>query len=116
MATNVTSSTVADIVWYLTTLRRDWEGAVDLVSRWDALDALEQEDLIVEWPLTIERLLFLLHYRRTGRFLDEHERQFQDIRQFMRDHVAEIERVLGPGQAMIDPPTVWVDEIARAIP
>jgi hypothetical protein len=82
-------------------------GAADLATRWNDLDELEQEDLVAEWPLTIDFLLRVLKYEESGLMSAEQQQRFAEIRQFMRDHEAEIDAVLGPGEAMIDPPREW---------
>lgn len=107
MATQVTSKVQEDIDWYMGALEREWRAAVELVADWDNADPFDQEDLEVEWGLTIDFLLRVLNFQERGLMSAEQQRRFAGIRQFMREHEADIDAVLGSGEAMIDPPREW---------
>jgi hypothetical protein len=63
MATQITSKVREDIDWYLTSLEREVHWAVDLATRWDDIDEIEQEDLVGEWPLVVDFLDRSIAYR-----------------------------------------------------
>jgi hypothetical protein len=107
MATQVTPKTQEDIDWYMGALEREWRSAVELAANWDDADPFDKEDLAVEWDLTIEFLLRVLNFKERGLMSAEQQRRFADIRRFMREHESAIDAVLGPGEAMIDPPREW---------
>ena len=107
MATQVTSKIQEDIDWYMGALEREWRAAVELVANWDAADPFDKEDLAIEWDLTIDFLLRVLNFQERDLMSAEQQQRFTEIRQFMREHEADIDAVLGPGAAMIDPPREW---------
>lgn len=103
MVTYVTPEIRESIDWYLEGLARKWDEALETVRQWDRLDRLDQTVFDVEWPLTIDYLVRLLRYRHQGQFSADQESRFQEIRQFMQDHAHEIDAVLGPGEARLNP-------------
>lgn len=107
MATQVTSKIQADIDWRLGALEREWKTAVEMAANWEQADPFDREDLAIEWPLTIDFLLRVLNFQDRGLMSAVQQQRFEDIRQFMREHEADIDAVLGPGEAMIDPPREW---------
>src|SRR5687768_12379274 len=107
MDTQVTTKIQEDVDWFMNAYEREVKWAVDLVTRWETVDEYEQEDLISEWPLTIDFLLRVLNFQARGLMSDEQQRRFAEMRQFTRDHEADIDAVLGSGEAMIDPPREW---------
>lgn len=107
MATQVTSKIQEDIDWYMAALEREWRSAVELAANWDDADPFDKEDLAIEWDLTIDFLLRVLNFQERGLMSAEQQQRFVEIRQFMREHESDIDAVLGPGEAMIDPPREW---------
>jgi hypothetical protein len=113
MATQVTSKIQEDIDWYMGALEREWKSAIELAANWHIADPFDKDDLAIEWHLTIDFLLRVLKYEERGLMSAEQQQRFAEIRQFMRDHEAEIDAVLGPGEAMIDPPREWYVSLDR---
>jgi hypothetical protein len=107
MATPVTTKVQEDIDWYMGALEREWRSAVELAANWDDADPFDKEDLAIEWDLTIDFLLRVLNYQERGLLSAEQQQRFADIRQYMLDHESDIDAVLGPGEATIDPPREW---------
>jgi hypothetical protein len=107
MATQVTPKTQDDIEWYLNALEREARWAVDLVQRWKDADEFEQEDLIAEWPLTIDFLMRSLSYQDKGLMTQDQLRHLQEIRLFLSKHEPVLADVLGRDNLMLDPPSEW---------
>ena len=104
MSTPVTPSVHDDIDWYLTALEREVQWAVDLVLRWDAIDEIEQEDLIGEWPLTIDFLCRSLSYRDKGLMTPTQHTRLTVIHGFLHDHESVLADVFGEDNLMLDQP------------
>ena len=105
MATQITSKIREDIDWYLGVFEREARWAVDLVTRWDDIDLLEQEDLVAEWPLMIDYLLRSLAYREKSLMTSEQCHHLQNVRAFLAEHESALARVLGEENLMLNPPT-----------
>lgn len=104
MATQVTPKIHEDIDWYLTSLEREVRWAVDLARRWDAIDEIEQEDLVGEWPLTIDFLFRSLSYRDKGLMTPAQHQRLTAIRAFLHEHKSVLACALGDDNLMLDPP------------
>lgn len=104
MASQLTREISIDIDHLLDALRRDWEDAVALARRWGDADDFEQTDLVVEWPLSVDRLLRLRRHEERGHLSGAQRRRLQALRSYMREHEHELAAVLGPGEASSDPP------------
>lgn len=103
MVTQVTPEIRASIDWYLDGLARKWGEALDTMRDWESLDPLDQDVFDVEWPLTLDYLDRLREYRRQSLFSPRQERRFQELKKSLYDHESELEVILGPGGAMLDP-------------
>ncbi len=92
-----------DVDWYLGALEREARWSVDLALRWDAIDEIEQEDLIGEWPLTIDFLFRSLSYRDSGLMTPTQHKRLMAIRDFLHEHERVLADVLGAENLMLDP-------------
>jgi hypothetical protein len=104
MATQVTPKIHEDIEWFLTSLEREARWAVDLAMRWDAIDEIEQEDLVGEWPLTIDFLRRSLSYRDKGLMTLDQRRHLAEVIAFLHEHEPVLAAVLGADNLMLDLP------------
>lgn len=102
MAMQVTPSVHEDVDWYLTALEREAQCAVDLAMRWNAIDEIEQEDLIGEWPLSIDFLSRLLSYRDKGLMTPAQHKRLTTIRAYPHDHESVLAFALGDDNLMLD--------------
>ena len=107
MATQITPKIREDIDWYLGAFDREARWAVDLVIRWDEIGELEQEDLVAEWPLTIDYLLRSLSYLDKGLMSPEQIHRLAATRAFLHEHEPVLAAVLGADNLMLDPPREW---------
>jgi hypothetical protein len=102
MATQITSKVREDIDWYLTSLEREVHWAVDLATRWDDIDEIEQEDLVGEWPLVVDFLDRSIAYRDQGLMSYTQHERLHAINSFLRDHRSTLAAVFGDENLMLD--------------
>lgn len=103
MVTKVTPEIRKSIDWYLDGLARKWGESLDVLRCWDELDPLDQDVFDAEWPLTLDYLDRLREYRQRYPLSREQERRLQELEQSLYDHETDLEAILGPGGAMLDP-------------
>lgn len=103
MASQLTRDISIEIDHLLDALQGDWEDAVALARHWADADDFEQTDLVVEWPLTVDRQMRLRRYEERGQLSGAQLRRLQALRSYMHTHEHELAAVLGQGRAVADP-------------
>jgi hypothetical protein len=104
MATQITSKVREDIDWYLSSLDREVRWAVDLATRWNDIDEIEQEDLIGEWPLVIDFLNRSMAYRDQDLMSYTQHERLHAITSFLNEHRSTLAAVFGDENLMVDLP------------
>jgi hypothetical protein len=100
MATQISSKVREDIDWYLSSLEREVQWAVDLAMRWDEIDEIEQEDLVGEWSLVVDFLYRSMAYHDKGLMSHTQHQHLNAIATFLNEHRPVLAGVLGEENLM----------------